>query len=149
MELREKKIKLLKLLKEVSIKVRDALKYRGDDVEIPASHWMIMSVLDKNGEMKVGDLSNVLGLSTSTVSGILDKLEKLGYIERSRSTEDRRVVWVRTTQKFKDSLKKHFKEAEKQFENLLSKATEQEIDKIIEGFETLKNILDREQLEKF
>lgn len=105
--------------------------------------------LTKNGEMKVGDLSNVLGLSNSTVSGILDKLEKLGYIERSRSTEDRRVVWVRTTQKFKDSLKKHFKEAEKQFENLLSKATEQEIDKIIEGFETLKNILDREQLEKF
>lgn len=45
--IKRKKIKLLKLLKEVSIKVRDALKYRGDDVEIPASHWMIMSVLEQ------------------------------------------------------------------------------------------------------
>ena len=143
MELREKKIRLLKLLKEVSIKVRDALKYRGDDVEIPASHWMTMSILDKNGKMKVGDLSSILGLSNSTVSGILDRLEKQGFVERERSTEDRRVVWVKTTQKFKDSLKKHFKEAEKQFENLLSKATEDEIDKVLEGFETLKRILER------
>jgi DNA-binding MarR family transcriptional regulator len=144
MELREKKIKLLKLLKEVSIKVKDALRYRDDNVKIPASHWMLMNVLDKNGEMKVGDLSKFLGLSNSTVSGIIDKLEKQGYLERRRSTEDRRVVWVKTTQKFKDSLKQHFKEAEKQFEGVLSKATEEELDKIIEGFETLKKVLEKQ-----
>jgi len=144
MELREKKIRLLRLLKEVSIKIREALKYRGDDVEIPASHWMVMSILDKNGKMKVGDLSSILGLSNSTVSGILDRLEKQGFVERERSTEDRRVVWVQTTQKFKECLYMHFKEAEKQFENLLSKATEDEIDKVLEGFETLKRILERQ-----
>ncbi|ADQ08124.1 transcriptional regulator, MarR family [Caldicellulosiruptor hydrothermalis 108] len=143
MELREKKIRLLRLLKEVSIKIREALKYRGDEVEIPASHWMMMSILDKNGKMKVGDLSSILGLSNSTVSGILDRLEKQGFVERERSTEDRRVVWVQTTQKFKECLYMHFKEAEKQFENLLSKATEDEIDKVLEGFETLKRILER------
>ncbi|ADQ03743.1 regulatory protein MarR [Caldicellulosiruptor owensensis OL] len=143
MELREKKIKLLKLLKEVSIKVKDALRYRDDNVNIPASHWMLMNVLDRNGEMKVGDLSKFLGLSNSTVSGIIDKLEEQGYVERRRSNEDRRVVWVKTTQKFKDSLKQHFKEAEKQFEGILSKATEEELDKIIEGFETLKKVLEK------
>jgi DNA-binding MarR family transcriptional regulator len=143
MELREKKIRLLRLLKEVSVKIKEALKYRGDKVEIPAPHWMIMAMLDENGKMKVGDLSKKIGLSNSTVSGILDKLEDQGFVERIRSNEDRRVVWVQTTQKFKEYLYMHFKEAEKQFENLLSKATEDEIDKVLEGFETLKRILER------
>ncbi len=143
MELREKKIRLLRLLKEVSVKIKEALKYRGDKVEIPAPHWMIMAMLDENGKMKVGDLSKKIGLSNSTVSGILDKLEDQGFVERIRSNEDRRVVWVQTTQKFKECLYMHFKEAEKQFENLLSKATEDEIDKVLEGFETLKRILER------
>ncbi|WAM31717.1 MarR family winged helix-turn-helix transcriptional regulator [Caldicellulosiruptor naganoensis] len=143
MELREKKIRLLRLLKEVSVKIKEALKYRRDEFEIPAPHWMIMAMLDENGKMKVGDLSKKIGLSNSTVSGILDKLEEQGFIERIRSNEDRRVVWVQTTQKFKECLYEHFKEAEKQFENLLSKATEDEIDKVLEGFETLKRILER------
>ncbi|BCS82246.1 MarR family winged helix-turn-helix transcriptional regulator [Anaerocellum diazotrophicum] len=143
MELREKKIRLLRLLKEVSVKIKEALKYKRDEFEIPAPHWMIMAMLDENGKMKVGDLSEKIGLSNSTVSGILDKLEEQGFIERIRSNEDRRVVWVQTTQKFKECLYEHFKEAEKQFENLLSKATEDEIDKVLEGFETLKRILER------
>ena len=143
MELREKKIRLLRLLKEVSVKIKEALKYRGDEVEIPAPHWMIMAMLDENGKMKVSDLSKKIGLSNSTVSGILDKLEDQGFVERIRSSDDRRVVWVQTTQKFKECLYMHFKEAEKQFENLLSKATEDEIDKVLEGFETLKRILER------
>ncbi len=139
----EKKIKLLKLLRQISLKVKDALKYKGDDIQIPASDWMVMSVLDKNRKMKVSDLSRKVGLPNSTVSGILDRLEKQGFVERIRSTEDRRVVWVQTTEKFKECLYMHFKEAEKQFEKLLGKATDEEIDKILEGFETLKEVLER------
>lgn len=75
MELREKKIRFLRLLKEVLVKIKEVLKYRGDKVEIFVFYWMIMVMFDENGKMKVGDLSKKIGFLNSIVLGILDKLE--------------------------------------------------------------------------
>lgn len=94
--------------------------------------------------MKVSDLSQKLGLSNSTVSGIIDRLEKQGLVERTRSTEDRRVVYVSVTSKFKDTFQKHFKEAERKFEELISRASPEDLNKIIEGLESLKKILEKQ-----
>lgn len=38
-----------------------------------------------------------LGISTAAVTGIADKLEKLGLIERIRGSQDRRSVWLKLT----------------------------------------------------
>ena len=47
---------------------------------------MMMGILSHDGEMKISDLSEKIGLSNSTVSGIIDRLEKQGLVERTRST---------------------------------------------------------------
>ena len=39
-----------------------------------------------------------LGISTAAVTGIADKLEKLGLIERIRGRQDRRSVWLKLTE---------------------------------------------------
>jgi len=44
-------------------------------------------------------LSQQLYLHISTVSGIVDRLEKRGYVARERTSEDRRVVSIRVTDK--------------------------------------------------
>ncbi|MGB6606424.1 MAG: MarR family transcriptional regulator, partial [Atribacterota bacterium] len=38
----------------------------------------VISILAKNGKQKVSDISEKMGLSDSTVSGILDRLEQKG-----------------------------------------------------------------------
>ncbi len=38
-----------------------------------------------------------LSISTAAVTGIADKLEKLGLIERIRGAQDRRSVWLKLT----------------------------------------------------
>jgi DNA-binding MarR family transcriptional regulator len=45
----------------------------------------------------IGDLSKALELSNSTVTGIVDRLERAGLVERHRDEKDRRVVWIRPT----------------------------------------------------
>jgi MarR family transcriptional regulator, organic hydroperoxide resistance regulator len=45
----------------------------------------------------LGELSERMFLHISTVSGIVDRLEKRGYVLRERSAEDRRVVHVGVT----------------------------------------------------
>ncbi|MGD8192328.1 MarR family winged helix-turn-helix transcriptional regulator [Brevibacillus ginsengisoli] len=42
----------------------------------------------------IGDISRAMDLSYSTVSGIVDRLERDGLVQRNRDEKDRRVVWV-------------------------------------------------------
>lgn len=137
-------LKILRLLKQIMNIIKQTIKYRCKDFDITGPQGMLMGILVYYGEMKVSDLSQKLGLSNSTVSGIIDRLEKQGLVERKRSTDDRRVVYVSVTPKFKDTLQRHFKYAEKQFEELISKASAEELDKIIEGLETLRKVLEKQ-----
>jgi len=47
--------------------------------------------------ISLGDLSEKLFLHISSVSGIVDRLEKRGYVSRERNGEDRRVVHLNVT----------------------------------------------------
>jgi MarR family transcriptional regulator, organic hydroperoxide resistance regulator len=57
----------------------------------------IMYTLQRNGVMTMSRLADVLGVSDSSATGLVDRLEERGYIERTRVPEDRRVVIVRVT----------------------------------------------------
>lgn len=48
-----------------------------------------------HGPITAGDLSRAAGLTTGAVTGILDRLEKAGLVERYRNAIDRRKVFVR------------------------------------------------------
>ena len=52
------------------------------------------------------ELSERLYLHTSTVSGIVDRLETRGYIKRERSGQDRRVVHIDVTPEGRRVIKK-------------------------------------------
>src|SRR6516164_11394403 len=46
-------------------------------------------------EPTAGHLARITGLTTGTITGILDRLEKARFIRRERDLEDRRKVFVR------------------------------------------------------
>ncbi len=58
----------------------------------------IMYTLQRNGVMTMSHLADVLGVSLSNATGLVDRIEERGFIERSRVPEDRRVVLVRVTE---------------------------------------------------
>ena len=82
-----------------------------------------------------------MGLSNSTVSGIVDRLESQGYVERLRSKEDRRVVYVTTTPKMKEQVMFHENMLESIMEEALKQASEAELQQIVSGLELLNEIL--------
>ena len=61
------------------------------------THFHIVSLLDRHGEMPMSRLADMLDVSDSNASGVVDRLEERGYIERIRVPNDRRVVLVRAT----------------------------------------------------
>ena len=58
----------------------------------------IMYTLQRDGVMTMSHLAEVLGVSLSNATGLVDRMEERGFIERSRVPEDRRVVLVRVTE---------------------------------------------------
>jgi DNA-binding MarR family transcriptional regulator len=63
--------------------------------------WTI-KVIAESAPIKITDLARRIYLHTTTVVGILDRLEVKGLVSRVRSKEDRRVVQVELTSKGKD-----------------------------------------------
>jgi len=57
----------------------------------------ILYVLRRSGEMPMSRLAEVLNVSLSNATGLIDRMEERGFIERTRVPEDRRIVLVRLT----------------------------------------------------
>jgi DNA-binding MarR family transcriptional regulator len=138
-------IRAIRLIKQVMGSLKQSMSKQFEDMNITGPQGMLVGTLIHFGEMKISDLSEKLGLSNSTVSGIVDRLENQGLVERTRSIEDRRVVYVNVTPEFKKNAKEHFKEFEKKFESMMSKATPEELDTILKGIATLKEVIDRQK----
>lgn len=114
-----------------------------DKMGITMPQRMVIGMLFRHTELKISDLSHKLGLSNSTVSGIVDRLEKQNIVVRVRGEKDRRVVRVRLSQPFADKHQDLQKNMESNLEELLSKSTQEEIERIIDGLTILKDVLDR------
>jgi DNA-binding MarR family transcriptional regulator len=58
----------------------------------------ILYTLQRGGEMPMSRLADVLHVSLSNATGLIDRIEERGFIERTRVPEDRRVVLIRVTE---------------------------------------------------
>jgi DNA-binding MarR family transcriptional regulator len=57
----------------------------------------ILYTLQRNGEMPMSRLAEFLNVSLSNATGLIDRIEERGYVERTRVPEDRRIVKIRVT----------------------------------------------------
>jgi MarR family transcriptional regulator, organic hydroperoxide resistance regulator len=59
----------------------------------------VLKVLEGVGDLSLSGLSERIRAQNSTVTGIIDRMEREGLVVRARSTEDRRVVHIKLTEK--------------------------------------------------
>jgi DNA-binding MarR family transcriptional regulator len=82
--------------------IENKLKENKLDDLIP-THGNILTALyesDKNLTMK--EISQKIGKDKSTVTSLVNRLITLGYIEKEKCTKDKRVTYIRLTQKARD-----------------------------------------------
>ena len=81
--------------------IEEELKKHGIN-DLAHSHGSILSVLYKedNGLM-MKDIANLIGKNKSTVTELVNKLLKLGYIKKEKSQTDKRVTLISLTEKGK------------------------------------------------
>lgn len=64
---------------------------------VSMAHMHVMWLLEHHGELQMTRLAEMLDVSMSSATGIVDRMEERGLIERARVPDDRRVVEVRLT----------------------------------------------------
>src|SRR5581483_10144145 len=52
-------------------------------------------LLSRTGTLTAGELAQLIGLTTGAITGVIDRLEKTGYVRRENDPHDRRRVMVR------------------------------------------------------
>jgi DNA-binding MarR family transcriptional regulator len=137
-------INIVKVLKQILEGIRHNIACEFKGMELTGPQGMLIVTLIHDGEMKISDLSRKLGFSNSTVSGILDRLENQGIVERIRSEKDRRVVYINVTSDYRNNAKEHFNQVEKKFGEIINQATTEDVDKIFEGLDILKKLVDKQ-----
>lgn len=69
------------------------------DFEMSKQEFLSLLVIDKSGEAIMSQISDAMNMPMSTLTGIIDRLVKKGYISRNRNEMDRRIVTVSLTEK--------------------------------------------------
>ena len=93
---------LRRIFKAIQDYSRDVTqKYR-----ITGPQLWALNTISKNERMSLSDLSERMYLHRSTITGLMDRLEKKGYVARNRDRVDRRVIYVQLTTEGKRLVKR-------------------------------------------
>jgi len=60
-------------------------------------HLHVLTVLETGGPIPMGKLADALDVSVASATGIVDRMEQRGLVERRDDESDRRLVLVQTT----------------------------------------------------
>lgn len=133
--------KILDLLQEARKNFERLLRRAFEQYQLTIPQIAVIILLNEHKEMSITDISQKMGLSKSTVSGIIDRMEKIGIITRKRSEHDRRIVTAILTEQFQ----RHGLELEQNFDRLICEVfntvSEQTLLEIVKGLELFNRIV--------
>lgn len=103
--------------------------------ELVPSHGDILAILYHYKKLTMKDIAEKIHRTKPTITVLIDKLEKLGFVKREKSTEDSRVTYILLTEKseeFKPLFEKISKDLNKMLYKNLSQNEATLLDNLLE-----------------
>lgn len=130
-------IELERIVREVSVIV----KRKGRDIlnEFPITppQFTALVWLQEEGDMTIGELSQKMYLACSTMTDLVDRMEKNNVVERVRDTRDRRVVRIHLLDKGVALIEDVMKARQAYLSEVMSHFSEDEIKEILKHLSLL------------
>lgn len=67
--------------------------------ELTVVQFFTLRLLAREERLKVTDIAACLGVTLSAITGLINRLYKLGLVTRDPDDADRRIVWIKLTPK--------------------------------------------------
>lgn len=138
-------IKIRKIVRSVDIESKKIEKEYG--VSIPQVLCLNFLHDSHNYQSTQGEIRKFLSLNSSTVSGIINRLEKKGYLARLPKSGDKRVVNIALTSAGDKLLSTIPSLLHEQLSEKLQKLDDSKLRKVEESLDTLVTLLEIEQIE--
>jgi MarR family transcriptional regulator, organic hydroperoxide resistance regulator len=122
-------------------------RLRGRDAQnkdsISYAQMHLLRVLEEaGGELPASRLAACADLTPTTVTQMVDGLAKHGLVERVRSDEDRRVVFIRPTEAGREAYARQRATYEARSQELLADMTAQDLDQAAEVLRRVARMID-------
>lgn len=79
-----------------------------DHLGLNLSDLMCLAILSASGPVTSGQLATRIGLSTGTVTGLVDRLERLDLVYRQRDEQDRRRIMIHLQARRAENIREAF-----------------------------------------
>jgi DNA-binding MarR family transcriptional regulator len=112
---------------------------------LTAPQLMVLDELVNCNGLTLKELSQKVRLTHSTVSGIIDRLEKQELVERKTDESDRRYTRLYITEQVRDYIEKMIPEYYVPLLTKVKEATKEEQLVIIRGISKLRNLITKER----
>jgi DNA-binding MarR family transcriptional regulator len=113
------------------------------DKKIPHSHYHVLKVLQKQGELPMSEIGRMVHISKSNMTSLIDKLVAEGLAERLRNGIDRRVINIAITEKGLHILNDWREQSNNEIKMNLSSLSEEDLQKFYDSVENIKSILSK------
>jgi DNA-binding MarR family transcriptional regulator len=97
-------------------------------------------VLQERGPLPKSKLADELDVSVASLTGIIDRMEARGLVERRREPDDRRVILVRRTDAGDAVFGEMAAERRKHLETLFDRMTDEELESFLVGLRALRRV---------
>jgi DNA-binding MarR family transcriptional regulator len=101
--------------------LRHMYPYVFETMELPPAQVLAIITIDEKKICSLGDLAKELHVAAPTVTGIVDRLQRDGYLTRIPDEVDRRVTNIQLTKKGKKIAHKFRGNIKKRWEYILAK----------------------------
>lgn len=99
----------------------------------------VLMLLNHSDNLTIGQLADDLSVSLPNMTGIIDRLAQQNLVKRVQSDKDRRVVFIKLTDKSKDIFVELNRSGYDHFKNIEQVLSENEIEIIKLGLRVLVN----------
>jgi DNA-binding MarR family transcriptional regulator len=115
--------------------------------QVSASQLNCLLALYEQGPLPPSQIATHIMVKSSTVTGIIDRLELKGLVTRSRTSPDRRVITVELTESGRTLAENAPPPIQQKVLEGLERLPQSEMEKIVLGLKMLTQMLDVQDLE--
>ncbi|MCX6839112.1 MAG: MarR family transcriptional regulator [Verrucomicrobia bacterium] len=110
---------------------------------ISFAQFFLLGYLATSKELTMTDIARKMGHSTAAATGLVDRLEKLGYMERTHAIDDRRKVLVRITSRGLELVSRLRDELQNQVAAAMSETSSEDAASFMTSYRTLDTTVAR------
>jgi len=82
-------------------------------VELRGSDFDALLLIDTTGPLTAGRIADAMAITTGAVTGLIDRLERAGWVQRTRHEADRRQVLIELAPARRDAVDAHWTDRER------------------------------------